>query len=139
MIKAFVLSAVVAFALCGCAGPGLTLSASEGDIPLCTGGQSPIPVETLNTSKNAQCKIADTDLLFPDGTLVHIDSGAYSGSQTGGPAKSPKLYTYISAGIYGFVVGTADGSCRHTAQWGTPSGKAKVADAFGKNWQCPTK
>jgi hypothetical protein len=128
--------AILAFALVGCSSSGLVLNAEESVTTLCAPGHDPIPVETLDTQKKASCKLGGVDLLFPDGTHLTVDEGAASGSSTTYAPGAQKTYMFYSVGIYGFVAGVGDPGCQVGQSWGSTVGKAKVREAFGKNWVC---
>lgn len=102
----------------------------------CAPGHEPIPVETLDTQKKASCKLAGVDLVFPDGTVLTVDEGAASGSTMKSAKGGQKRYTFYSVGIYGFVAGFGETGCQVSQSWGSAAGKAKVREAFGKNWTC---
>jgi len=136
MKRSLVWLAFLAFMLVGCSSPGLVLTPKEGDIPLCAPGHEPIPVETLDVQKKVSCKLGGVDLLFPDGTHLTVDEGAYSGSSTTYGSGAQKTYMFYSVGIYGFVAGVGDPGCQVGQSWGSTVGKAKVREAFGKNWTC---
>ncbi len=126
----------IAFVLTGCSSPSIALTPEEGDIPLCASGHSPVPVSELNTDKKVSCKLSDVDLLFPDGTHLNIDPGAYSGSRTETPDTGQRGYTFYSVGIYGFAVGSSKSGCRAVKEWGSTTARAKAREAFGKSWAC---
>ena len=136
MKRSLVGLAILAFVLVGCSNPGLVLTPEEGDIPLCAPGHEPIPVETLDTQKKVSCKLGGVDLLFPDGTHLTVDEGAYSGSTMTSAKGGQKKYSFYSVGIYGFVASLGETGCQVGQSWGSIVGKAKVREAFGKNWTC---
>jgi hypothetical protein len=127
---------ILAFVLTGCSSQALVLTPEESAIPDCALGGDPISVTTLNTEQKASCKLADVDLVFPDGTHLTVDKGAASGSTTKGPENSQKIYTFYSVGIYGFVAGFGKTGCRGSHEWGSTAAQARVREAFGKNWTC---
>ena len=136
MKRSLVGLAILAFVLVGCSTPGLVLTPEEGDLPLCAPGHDPIPVETLDVQKKVSCKLGGVDLVFPDGTHLTVDEGAASGSSTTYSPAAQKTYMFYSVGIYGFVAGVGDPGCQVGQSWGSIVGKAKVREAFGKNWTC---
>ena len=136
MKRSLVGLAILAFVLVGCSNPGLVLNAEESVITNCAPGHDPIPVETLDMQKKTSCKLAGVDLVFPDGTHLTVDEGAASGSSTTYAPGAQKTYMFYSVGIYGFVAGVGDPGCQVGQSWGSTVGKAKVREAFGKNWTC---
>ena len=136
MKRSFVGLAILAFLLVGCTNSGLVLNAEESVMTNCAPGHDPIPVETLDTQKKASCKLAGVDLVFPDGTVLTVDEGAASGSSTTYAPGAQKKYIFYSVGIYGFVAGVGETGCQVGQSWGSTVGKAKVREAFGKNWVC---
>ena len=137
MKRSLVWLAFLAFMLVGCSSPGLVLTPKEGDIPLCAPGHDPIPVETLDMQKKTSCNLAGVDLVFPDGTHLTVpEGGVASGSSTTYAPAAQKTYMFYNVGIYGFVAGVGDPGCEVSQSWGSTVGKAKVREAFGKNWVC---
>jgi len=137
MKRSLVGLAILAFVLVGCSNPSYVLTPKEGDIPLCAPGHDPIPVETLDTQKKASCKLGGVDLVFPDGTHLTVpEGGVASGSSTTYAPAAQKTYMFYNVGIYGIVAGVGDPGCEVSQSWGSTVGKAKVREAFGKNWTC---
>lgn len=125
--------------LSGCSSPALTLSASESDLPLCAANPDPVAVETLESTVEAKCKLSEVTLLFPDTTTITIDKYASAGSTTSttsGSSETTSTYSFYNVGIYGFVAAMASPGCDRVREWGSPEGKTKLNDAFGKNWPC---
>ena len=137
MKRSLVGLAILVFVLVGCSSPGLVLNAEESVLTICAPGHDPIPVETLDMQKKASCNLAGVDLVFPDGTHLTVpEGGVASGSSTTYSPAAQKTYMFYNVGIYGFVAGVGDPGCEVSQSWGSTVGKAKVREAFGKNWTC---
>lgn len=138
MKRILLVMGVSAFILAGCASTALSITPDEGAIPDCARGHDPIPVTTLDVSRRAHCRLAGVALVFPDGKNLYVNRGATSGASTDGNEGQVTEYTFYSVGIYGFVAGFARSGCREMQEWGSPIAKAKVREAFGKSWACPS-
>ncbi|WP_213816048.1 hypothetical protein [Glaciihabitans sp. dw_435] len=126
---------VVVASVSGCSGT-LTLNAHDAgtDLVACTPAE-PVTVESLDVDRRASCVPAGVPLVFPDGARVDLPlSNAGTGSTGGGDGRD--TYTYVSVGIFGLYASHASANCTGFHEWGSPTARERVHEAFGERYGC---
>ncbi len=133
MNRSIALLVAAVFLLTGCSdNRSLKLAPGENTFEPCS-DLSTVLVTDLGRDR-ADCSMKGGSLTFPDGTELPMDEFSAGGNQVA--TNSPSKYSWVSVGNYGIVAAVSRAGCKKTELWGSPEGKNRVLEAFGKGWPC---